>query len=144
MILFTHFDSGKVIYILIDHNEMPICLFHSTGEYLINLILSDNYGCEDTVSKMIEVLQVGVFIPSIFTPNGDGENDFFQVFGSTLCESVCTIYDRWGKIITILPNLAATWDGKNAPEGTYTYLWKGRFCGRKEGVERVGTVIILR
>ena len=81
-----------------------------------------------------------LFIPSVFTPNGDNEtnghtneenfyNDYFTLKGkSDPCYDVMaiTIYNRWGQVIFISTGNNLKWDGRTnvgipAPEGTYFY-----------------------
>jgi gliding motility-associated-like protein len=72
-------------------------------------------------------------LPNIFTPNGDGRNDYFYVIASNKVATVkqFQIYNRWGERVfqkaNILPNDYATgWNGTYkglpAPEGTYVYV----------------------
>ncbi|MBD1395928.1 gliding motility-associated C-terminal domain-containing protein [Pontibacter sp. JH31] len=65
--------------------------------------------------------------PNIFTPNGDGLNDFFEIPG--LPADVCTstfqhirIYNRWGKEVFASNDNTFRWDGKNVNDGVYFYV----------------------
>jgi gliding motility-associated-like protein len=67
-----------------------------------------------------------IFIPSAFSPNGDNVNDEFFVMGTGIIKMELTIFDRWGKVITILDAPDKTWNGLDAngkpcPEGAYTF-----------------------
>jgi gliding motility-associated-like protein len=69
-------------------------------------------------------------LPNIFTPNGDGRNDYFIPFpGYTSVSDVnVKIYDRWGRMVFETQNPEIQWDGKdkttNQPcsDGTYFYI----------------------
>jgi len=69
-------------------------------------------------------------LPNIFTPNGDGKNDYFIPFpGYTSVREIdLKIFDRWGKLVFETHNPAIQWDGKekttNQPcsDGTYFYI----------------------
>ena len=71
-------------------------------------------------------------IPNIFTPNGDGRNDFFQVKARTLLEFNGRIVNRWGRTVyewTNWEDEQAGWDGKlsggsDASPGVYFYIIK--------------------
>mgnify|MGYP000550117058 CR=1 FL=1 len=74
-----------------------------------------------------------LYLPSAFTPNGDGLNDFFRIPpGSLNSLSSLVIYDRWGNKVYELLNATngnVAWDGKNqagtdCAEGTYYYILK--------------------
>ena len=91
---------------------------NQTTEYTVEV--KDNNGCSDTDSKRIVVKKgVNIFIPNIFTPNGDGNND--KVFISTNDREIKTInsfqiYDRWGEkmyeALNFQPNDPSQgWDG---------------------------------
>lgn len=70
----------------------------------------------------------GVYIPNIFTPNGDGYNDVWHVTipGARCYE--CHIYNRWGVLVYISNDINAGWDGiirqtgKKASDGVYYYI----------------------
>jgi gliding motility-associated-like protein len=62
-------------------------------------------------------------IPNVFTPNGDGINDIYQLTGQNIEVVEFWIADRWGKIMFQGASLTATWDGKfkgnDVPDGVY-------------------------
>jgi gliding motility-associated-like protein len=69
-------------------------------------------------------------LPNIFTPNGDGNNDYFIPFPdfTSVSEVNMKIFDRWGKLVFNTSDPAVNWDGKdittNQPcsDGTYFYI----------------------
>jgi gliding motility-associated-like protein len=62
-------------------------------------------------------------IPNIFTPNGDGKNDVFEIPGlNTYSENELTIINRWGSNVYQKTNYQNDWAGQGLPEGTYYYL----------------------
>jgi gliding motility-associated-like protein len=68
-----------------------------------------------------------ILIPTAFSPNADGVNDTWEIFGiAGNAEVVVEIYNRWGEIIFYSKNYNEPWNGtyKNqpAPEGTYAYV----------------------
>lgn len=86
----------------------------ASSEFVVWLQAVDSIGCSSTIYKTIEV---AVFIPTVFTPNGDGVNDLFMP-GYDL-----QLFDRNG---TILYKGISGWDGtyknKRADNDTYFYL----------------------
>lgn len=65
-------------------------------------------------------------IHSVFTPNGDGINDYFEIRSEGLSDLKVEIYDRWGVKINEIAGIDGKWDGKtrngsNAPDGVYFY-----------------------
>jgi gliding motility-associated-like protein len=120
------------------------------GQYDVTLCATNIYGCTDcyTYGKLIVANQIAIFIPNVFTPNGDGINDFFKFEMSGIQSAEIQIFDRWGVLIFETGNgLNTFWNGtKNGspcPEGVYTYVMKlVRFDGKK--ITRFGSVMLLR
>lgn len=65
-------------------------------------------------------------IPNVFTPNGDGKNDTFEVRAAGLSSYSIKIFNRWGNLVFESTQLNQQWSGKvngnDAPEGTYYYV----------------------
>jgi gliding motility-associated-like protein len=85
----------------------------------------------------VVVLPYDVLAPNIFTPNGDGTNDFFVIknlefFPNTKIQ----IYDRWGALIYENGNYFNEWNGnKNSTntkctDGTYYYILSGPYLNK--------------
>ncbi|MFK8104873.1 MAG: gliding motility-associated C-terminal domain-containing protein, partial [Saprospiraceae bacterium] len=99
------------------------------------LTVFDENGCPGEDVIVVEVdKNRNVFIPNVFTPDGDGSNDFFSVFTGAGVEEVrfMQVYSRWGEKLyernNFLPNNAGSdgWDGtfkgKTMNPGVYVYL----------------------
>ncbi|MCB9196538.1 MAG: gliding motility-associated C-terminal domain-containing protein [Flavobacteriales bacterium] len=110
----------------------PITLFDYGTNASLELILTNNFGCTSDTTTVITLDDFddfyGIHIPNVFTPNGDGQNDYFwvQVPGN-LSECLdLKIYNRWGQLLFKSFGGVTTWDGKNSdgdvvPDGTYLY-----------------------
>lgn len=83
-------------------------------------------GCVSVDSTIIKMI-VEYKFPAVFTPNGDGYNDRWEIFGIELCpENQLTLYDRLGKQIYLAKPYQNDWEGKSdkgeqLPPGTYVY-----------------------
>jgi gliding motility-associated-like protein/uncharacterized repeat protein (TIGR01451 family) len=87
---------------------------------------------------------VGIIVPNVFTPNGDGLNDTFQLPGLELYEAnELTIVNRWGGTVYEKKGYQGDWAGTGLNEGTYFYLLKVKTAGNKWEVYK-GFVTILR
>ncbi len=64
----------------------------------ITLIVYNNQGCADTIEKEVIVHnESSIFVPNVFTPNGDGKNDVFKVKYEEEFEGFdMKVFDRWG------------------------------------------------
>jgi len=103
-------------------------------EQLLTVVVTDPNGCTDTASILIRVrTEVKVFVPTVFSPNGDGVNDYF--FPKFTIQDVSVermaVYDRWGEQVFARENFTASsekdgWDGsargKPLNPGVHVYL----------------------
>ena len=119
------------------------------------LWLQDANGC--TIEGQVEILvrrALGVFVPNVFSPNGDGLNDRFTVFAGPSVQQIrqFLIFNRWGAEVfraeNFLPNDPAPgWDGmfkgKPAGQGVFTWLAEVEYIG---GERRIfaGDVILMK
>ncbi len=66
-------------------------------------------------------------IPNLFTPNGDGQNDHFEISGLDLFpENELIIFNRWGNHVYRSVNYKNDWNGAGLSEGTYYYVLRIR------------------
>ena len=106
--------------------------YQDTGSYTILLVVENDNGCMDTAKITLVVANEFIlYIPTAFTPNGDGLNDEFfpEGVGINPNDFVFMIFNRWGEVIFETNKLAEHWDGTaNAKGGTDqvqdgVYIW---------------------
>lgn len=124
----------------------PAHTYKDTGVYKVTLTVNgatDVCGASKTEEVRIRDLpDLLIHIPDVFTPDGDGINDVFELQNADrncVFEQI-TIYSRWG--VKVYENDAAIfWDGKfngaAAPDGVYYYVLEGK------GYEKSGFVSLL-
>ena len=130
----------------------PLAAPQVTTTLSVTVENADSCYASDTITIYVSDVPVS-FVPSAFTPNGDGLNDHFtfDILGANSVE--VSIFDRWGQRVYYNPaqvNGVANqqgWDGTsgghNAPEGTYVYQFKVTyFDGHVK--DMAGTVVIMR
>lgn len=91
----------------------PSVAYAQIGQYTITLIAS-NATCTDSLTKdaYVQVLdEAKMFIPNVFTPNGDGNNDKFYVYGSSVRQIYLDVFNRWGEKVYATENVYVGWDG---------------------------------
>ena len=100
------------------------------------LTVTDRLGCTSTAIVQIRVdNNTQIWVPNVFSPNGDQQNDFVTVFGNHSIKQVdeFRIYDRWGNLVFLSGNfmvndLQAGWDGNFKGEpvnpGVFVYYVK--------------------
>lgn len=126
-------------------------VYNDSGLFKVMLIVTDSAGCVDTAYNFIKVFIDGdIYIPNVFTPNGDLLNEFFRpVFVPELFEFVrLTTYTRWGQLIhdTTMPGGSwwdGTYNGNFCQTGVYFYLLEAKSKLGKTYNMR-GTVTLLR
>lgn len=88
---------------------------------------TDDFGCsgDATVAILIETACGDIFVPTIFSPNGDWNNDEQCVMGGCIAEMTYAIYDRWGEKIFETEDQSECWDGtfrgKELNSGVFAY-----------------------
>lgn len=93
--------------------QSPAHTYAQQGTYNVRLITTSNGGCRDTLVQPLEVIpEYTVFIPNAFTPDGDGLNDVFYIYGEEITELNLKVYDRWGALIFESNDKNEGWDGR--------------------------------
>lgn len=89
----------------------------------------------------------GGYLPTAFSPNGDGINDVLRLLGEGIMSMNLTLYNRWGESVINLTNPAESWDGtykgEPVPAGVYAYKL---FAVLKDGEEinQSGNITVVR
>lgn len=125
--------------------------YSTWGNYTIQQIVSNVFGCTDTSYRTIEVSQeLLVYIPNAFTPDGNGNNDLFHpvLHGADILDYEFFIYDRWGKVVFFTNDTTSGWDGSVngvfAQDGVYNWTLKLRSVDSPIMDVQQGTVTLLR
>jgi gliding motility-associated-like protein len=103
--------------------------YSSPGTYIIQLVVGNGF-C--TVFDTLHVIVLPfpdpiVYIPNVFTPNGDGSNDTFTI-DTDFAESLeIQIFNRWGNVVKEISGLNESWNGmvdnKEASDGVYFFKY---------------------
>jgi|GEM_PF-914747 len=111
-------------------DENPKHIYQAEGEYEITLIVTDVFGCAVEVKKKITVFDYYLVVPNIFSPNGDGINDYFFPRFVGIESLEFWILNKWGENIYYTDDLNSQgWDGKIYKETPIpgNYVYKLRF-----------------
>ena len=152
-------------YNITSSEEHPRFTYVEQGNFTTELKVYNPQGCDTSYFKTIKVNPVKLKIPNVFTPNGDGANDYFIISLdggsdtpggnredgheydnydplSRYYESTeLTIFNRWGRIVYQSKDYQNNWDGGGLSDGTYFYVLKCH--GLKQDATYQGTVMIL-
>jgi gliding motility-associated-like protein len=127
--------------------ENPITTYNEVGTYYVTLIIQDELGCYDTVTKPINIGYL-LYIPNTFTPDGNKYNNEFFSFSVNIDVLSFELYNRWGELIYFSENETRfRWDGsyKGKPCEDDTYTYRIRFVNpSREEIVFIGHVNLLR
>jgi gliding motility-associated-like protein len=109
--------------------ENPQYTYTDTGTFCPRLVIVDIHGCTDSTTQCFSINSVySFYIPSAFSPNGDGHNDVFMPQGTAFHNYEMYIYDRWGMQLFHTTNILEGWNGgvnngsKICMEDSYVYV----------------------
>ncbi len=125
----------------------PLYTFPFAGDWTVMLIAYSNTGCADTAYNKVLLENVALHVPSAFSPNDDGFNDFFYVGYYGIQSLNFRIFSRWGMKVYESDDKDFRWDalykGQHVPEGVYVWVAEG--IG-ENGLtyNRTGTVTVIR
>ncbi len=130
---------------------VPGRICHTEGGQIIVTRKGDFNGCDNELSKIVEIGAKEDVFPNAFTPNGDGANDVFRpVYPCEVVFSNLKVFSRWGELVfeTDTPNEG--WDGQinglDAPSDVYA--WRVEYEAIRSGVQQrfveKGGVTLLR
>lgn len=99
------------------------------GGEIYSVTVTDQFGCSDTEQIQIAVTGPEYQTPNVFTPDGDGLNDVFEIIinGQNIEVIEFKIYNRWGQKVHEGSGVDHGWDGrvddKAAPSDVYAYIF---------------------
>ncbi|MBK5270671.1 MAG: gliding motility-associated C-terminal domain-containing protein, partial [Bacteroidia bacterium] len=117
----------------------------------IKLIASNNMlNCSDSIVKTVRLINnCFIAVPTAFTPNGDGLNDFLSPNNALKADNLeFKVYNRWGQLVFASHNWQQKWNGtvKGVPQSTGVYVWFLRYTHHDTGkkIFQKGTVTLIR
>jgi gliding motility-associated-like protein len=118
--------------------------------YPVRLIVQNNYNCFDTAINQMKVLyNCYIAVPSAFTPNNDGLNDYLYPLNAYKADKLeFKVYNRYGQLVFETKDWTKKWDGSinGEAQGTGTYVWTLRYINRDTGKNFFlkGTTVLIR
>lgn len=105
----------------------PVHIYSAPGSYTVYQMIENANGCRDTAIRVVRIgRDNSIYVPNAFTPNGDGRNDEFMVYGFNITDFNLSIFNRWGMKIFSSDEMGQAWDGTydgvESPQGVYVYL----------------------
>jgi len=120
-------DEGSVTYVQIQ----------TPGVYVVTA----TDACGRTASATANVFVLcDIVVPNVFSPNGDGQNDRFDIDGILSTTNTVRVFNRWGQIVFEAENYRNNWAASGVPDGTYFY----EVIVPREPAPLTGSLTILR
>ncbi len=133
--------------------QNPQHTYTDTGYYYVTLTVTSDSGCVATYGDTLFFIPCAEddvappAVPTAFTPNGDGNNDFLFVRGGPFSDFNFRVYNEWGNEVFVSQSQSVGWDGrykgKEQPAGSYVWIFTGTTMDG-EPVNVSGSVTILR
>ena len=121
----------------------------ATTIYRLRAITQEGCVLEDAITVSV-TSRFPWFAPTAFSPNGDGTNDFFTLYGDDRLTQIrqLAVFDRWGNRVfwkdSLQPGVEQVgWAGDNRPVGTYVYTAILEFKGGQTR-KVAGEVLLMR
>jgi gliding motility-associated-like protein len=118
-----------------------------SGHYTVSI--SNEYGKDTTATFFIQQLLCDPIAELVFTPNGDGINDKWEIGNSQVYpDMLLLVYNRWGQLVYRHTGLYEPWDGKSLlglplDDATYYYIIYEKGSDRGAGIVH-GSVTIVK
>jgi len=107
-------------------NKNTTHTYQDTGTYCATLKVTNKNNCTDSVTNCVVIMpQFTLYIPTGFTPNGDGINDVFKPVGEGMISYTMHVFNRWGNLVFTSGDINIGWNGRiggtPGPEDVYIY-----------------------
>lgn len=97
-------------YLWSDNRTEQVIAVNKGGEY--GVLITNQFGCTRYESFLVrEFCEPSIFVPSAFTPDNDGLNDYFKVEGENIGSFEMVIYNRWGQPVFESADFNNGWNG---------------------------------
>lgn len=140
-------QTDKITWLLngaeISNERNPELDLPAGVEHEVELIVEDEEGCTSRTQRII-VLRDGIDIPTAFSPNGDGLNDYFSVrFEEEMKYFDIKIFDRWGQLIYHSNDQYFRWMGVGENQSqtlaSFAFILKATTVSEKQ-IEKRGVI----
>jgi gliding motility-associated-like protein len=121
-----------------------------TKEVPVRLAIENAIGCRDTMVKMLKVINnCFIAVPTAFTPNGDGMNDYLYPLNAYKARDLdFRVYNRYGQKVFETRDWTQKWDGtlhgQKQPTGSYVWMLTFTNTDTGEKVFKKGATLLIR
>ena len=127
----------------------PVSIAQKDIQYTVKVTNSIGCSSYDKIAVKVYKVTAGIYVPTAFTPNGDGRNDYFKVVSLGLKSiDIFRIYNRLGQLLYDDTNFETSgWDGtfKGQKQEPGTYVWYAEGTDfRNVKLKKKGYVVLIR
>ncbi|SFC59207.1 gliding motility-associated C-terminal domain-containing protein [Flexibacter flexilis DSM 6793] len=121
-----------------------------TGTYRVAVINALGCPSSGTVAVTRDECVPNIYVADAFTPNNDGNNDYFEVHGNGVTKFGMKVYNRWGECIFYGKSLDEVWNGRfnnnECPSGDYAYVidYEITHKGQTQSKRKTGMFQLIR
>lgn len=132
-----------------DGKAPPGQVYPRIGGYMIRLMVTDSAGCVDTASLALQAVpNCFIAVPSAFSPNGDGVNDYlYPLDAYKATDLIFRVYSRGGQVVFETRDWTRKWDGRVngrlLPPGVFVWTLEYTDANHKR-VALKGTTVLVR
>jgi gliding motility-associated-like protein len=124
-------------------------VFKGSSEQSYTIQIKTNSGCITVDTQMVKTVKgVEVYVPSAFSPNKDGVNDYLKPIARGVKEiRYFRIYNRWGNLLYEMKSEQPGWDGtyNGVPQSAQVVVWTMESLGLDDQLhQKKGTAVLLR
>ncbi len=133
----------------LDNANIYTPIFKGSTEQLFTIDITTKTGCTTTDTQWVKLVKsIEIYVPTAFTPNGDGKNDVLRpvMYGIKQLRYF-RVYNRWGQLFYQTSDPKQGWDGlfKNAKQEMQTIVWMVEGIGVDGNVHtKKGSTVLIR
>ena len=135
-----------ILLIIIACEDLQAQANNNPIKYRIVAVNEADSAVQSVSNEISLYLPLRIYLPTAFSPNGDGLNDTFGPVGEGIETLKLIVYNRWGEIVFSSQDVAVKWDGRHngkpVPFGSYSYelMASGKEFG---SLRRAGSVTVI-
>ncbi len=122
---------------------------NNAADYTVYLIVADSAGCADTTSHVLKVENnCYIAVPTAFTPNGDGLNDYLYPLNAYKATNLTfRVFNRYGQLVFETTDWTRKWDGNmdGNPMRADVYVWMLTYTDQSnKKISLKGSTLLIR
>ncbi len=130
----------------VDCPDPLVTPYSHISEYVLTITYNEHCTASDS-ARIIVINNAKFFIPNSFTPNGDGNNDIFLIYGEDIKTVKLRVFNRWGEKVFESDSQFNGWDGtyKGMPQSPAVFTYDAQIIYLDDTkTEQHGSITLIR